>query len=97
MSTPIIGERSLIAEAPRSARRHDMYHTRLQFAVLGPTRQCGIYSTPAATGTPVQTMVYTGPALRGVLAPQYGADEDEHTLVVLEVPGLPEVRVPLLS
>ena len=74
--------------------RHDMFHTRLQFAVARPSRQCGIYSTRAATGDPLQTVLYTGPALHSILARQY-PNTPEHLLVILEVPGLPEVRLPL--
>lgn len=74
-----------------------MFHTRLQFAVVRPSRQCGIYSTPGATGDPLQTVLYTGPPLRSILARQY-PNTDEHLLIVLEVPGLPEVRLlPLLK
>ena len=47
-------------------------------------------------GKPLQTMLYTGPALQSILARQY-PDADEHKLAVLEVPGLPEVIYPLCS
>ncbi len=76
--------------APLSACRHDMYHTRLQFAVAKASRQCSVYSSPSASGQPLQSVLYTGPALHSILTPQYQG-VDEHTLAVLEVPGLPEV------
>ena len=69
-----------------------MYHARLRFAVVGPARQWSVFSTLYAMSEPLQTLRYTGPSLQSVLAPQY-PDATQHTLAVLEVPGLPEVSL----
>ncbi len=84
-----MGSSVQLPSMPVLACRHDMYNIRLQFAVVNK-RQCSIYRGPNATGKPLQTMAYTGPALQSILARQY-PDAAEHKLVVLEVPGLPEV------
>ncbi len=72
--------------------RHDMFHVRLQYAMVPANRQCRVYSNPSCSGEPLQTVLYTGPALSVILAASSAAEPpEEHTLAALEIPGLPEV------
>ena len=82
-----------------------MFNVRLQYALVRKDRLCTIQGTPvaeAATGSPqrLSSAFYTGPSLQNIL-PRLASHEGErdkqpealrHTLAVLEVPGLPEVR-----
>ena len=69
-----------------------MFHVRFQYAMVPANRQCQVYSNPSCSGEPLQTVLYTGPALSVILAASSAAEPlEEHTLAALEIPGLPEV------
>ena len=69
-----------------------MFHVRLQYAMVPANRQCRVYPNPSGSGEPLQTVLYTGPALSIILAASSAAESpEEHTLGALEIPGLPEV------
>ena len=83
-----------------------MFNVRLQYALVRKDRHCTIQGSPvaeAATGSAqrLSRAYYTGPSLQNILPRPASKDSERdkqpealrHTLVVLEIPGLPEVRI----
>ena len=83
-----------------------MFNVRLQYALVRKDRFCNIQGRPvaeAATGSAqrLSSAYYTGPSLQDILPRPtlQGSERDKepeaprHTLAVLEIPGLPEVRI----